>query len=64
MGNVTKTFLTADLDERVREMATRWSRAAARPSSTASMTSSASADADESDDEDHVDALSNESGGG
>jgi hypothetical protein len=28
------------------------------------MTSSASADADESDDEDHVDALSNESGGG
>jgi hypothetical protein len=48
-SDVTKTFLAADLNKRVREMATRRSCAATRPLSTASMTSSANAD--KSDDE-------------
>jgi hypothetical protein len=48
-SGVTKTFLAADLNKRVREMATRRSCAATRPLSTASMTSSANAD--KSDDE-------------
>ncbi len=60
-GDVTKTFLIANLDERVRKMATRWLRTAARPSSMTSMPSSA--DTDESDYNDKDDASSNEGGG-
>ena len=60
-GNVMKTFLMADLIERVREMATKQSRAAVKPLSMASMMSGA--DTDESDDNGNNGALSNESGG-
>ena len=60
-GDVTKTFLIANLDERVRKMAMRWLRTAARLLSTTLMPSSANAD--ESDYDNNDDASSNEGRG-
>ena len=59
-GDVTKTFLVADLNERVREMATRWSHTTVRPSLMTSMLSGADADESDENDDDNSDDNDND----